>query len=435
VVELEKYVAKVLEQKRKYHAKVLSDSALYVNMIRSFDTYDLFANDVWFLSDLFTHISISLIETLGIDPTEIEQLSLLFDAKLPSLDELLQGIMIKFEKVTPPEITKFFEFVERNIKEEYQEGYKEKVYAKGIYGVSKYGKAYYDPVNVMRFIVNVLQRLFLEKPDLTRFREIIDFTAEQLGVSKNLAHHIFNRISLLHSVLSESFILGYGILGRTRLAEHGSEATKVPVYTYDREIINVRFKKLDEVHNGFILGLSTLGFSYLTPREGVYKKPSPEIVKYVSKLAFNAISRYRLTSWAIGNYNKPEEQKDFRKSERADQYMSLQFFRMMLENIVDGVLEKEKLSSVMKRQYKNAVLHLLALRTKRHKWGYTPFKEMSSEELKNWWINYWAKQGLNSSLLEKIYRVIEKWLPRWEQEKQSLQELVQLRRKFQALYR
>lgn len=426
---------RLVEQKRKYHAKVLSDDAITVNFIRTLDTFDHFADESWYHIDIATHISTFLIFTFAFDSQDIEQLQQIWKVELPSLDEQLEGILVKFEKVLVPELKPYHELVEANIREEYFEGFKKRKEDKGRYGISRYGYAYYDPINVMRFIANVIPRLFIEKPDLQRFKEILEQVGEQLGISKAVREIIFNRIALMMSALQNAFLLGMGLLGTTRLPEKEKELVKVPTVTYDDKLVDAYLKNLEDVHFGFILGITPLGYGYLVPKDGVYRVPSPELNRYIAKLARDTQSRYVWTAWAFANYSRPEERRDFRKSERADQYLTLQMIRRQIESIVDNLLEGENVPANLRRQYKNAVMQLLALRTKRHKWGYTPFRDMSDEELKNWWITYWSRQGLKLSLLEKIYSVIGKWLKEWERVKYNIQQLVKLRRKFKVLYR
>ncbi|RLG74801.1 MAG: hypothetical protein DRO23_05635 [Thermoprotei archaeon] len=429
ISNFEEMVRKTVEMKRKYHAKALSDSAMFLNLERTFDTHDIFAYYVWILTDLFTNLSIALSEMFGFDPEEFEQLLQTYEIELPSIEELLQGIIIKIVQEPLPDIKTYLDMVLNNIKKKFQEAFKERALAKGIYGESKYGQSYYDPLLVRKFITSSLEKLFYIRMGHVSFKEVIKTFKEEFNVNDNLAKYIFNRIKLHHSTLQNTFILGYGVLGLSKLSPKASEETYTDVLTFDDEIITPKFRLLDHVHYSFILGLSVLGYSYLGAKETVYVEPSPRICKWVNDIAFNTTNRYSATAFATANFAKAEERRYYYRSERADQYQALQIFRYKIEDIVANLLAGEGLTVTQLRQYKNAVNHLLALRAKRHGWGYKAFKAMTDEELKSYWKNYWIRQGLNSSLLEKIYSVIGKWLGSWENLKQNIGKALQEKRK------
>ena len=432
MTSFEQIVRETLRQKRKYHAKLLTDDAILITFDLSFDTIDLFAEDVWINVDLFTNISISLSLTYDIDLTEIEQLGLTFSIELPTYKEILQGISIKFEKFTLPEIGTVEDFIRLNIKEEYQEDMLKNKLRKGIYGVTQYGRCYYDPPDVRKFIANTIEKLFHKARSLEYFRNVVDGLKDVMGVKDSVARYIFERLLIIWSAQYRNFILGFGILGYSRLTPRASDEAELDFVNYEGVPIKMKYTTLDHVQCGFILGITPLGYGFLTPRCTVYKEPSPRFVWWIHDIAFNTIVRYPATAFGVANYNKAEERRDFRRSERADQYMSLQLMRYKIEELVENLLTDEKVSVTEIRQYKNAVLHLLSLRTKRHVWGYKPFKEMSDEELVRWWVDYWSRQGLKPSTLQKILEVIGRWLREWESQKLRLGKLVQLRRRMLA---
>jgi len=430
----EEIVRRTLEQKRKYHSKVLTDNALLITFDRAFDTFDLFAIEVWILSDLFTNIAISFSLLFDVDPIDFEQLNQLFEPELPTPEEDLQGILIKMKRIKLPDVGTTEDLIRDNVKEEVQKQVEETRPRKARYGITKYGESYYDPVNVRLFIANTVPRFFHNLKVRGDFKNFTDSYRDALGVLDTISKYIFNRLHMLFEAQRQNFILGYGVLGYSRLTPRASDTARLEVLDYDGRLLEVKYKFLDHVHNAFILGLTPLGFGFLGGKETIYKEPSPRCVKWVNDIAWNTIPRYYHTPWAVGNYNKLEERADFRVSERADQYMALQLLRYKLEDIVSNILEGEDLTVTELRQYKNAVTQLIALRTKRHKWGYKPFKQFNDEELKKWWIEYWVRQGLNKSLLEKIWGAIGKWLKSWEHQKVHLGKLVAERRRYLALW-
>ena len=428
----EEMVRELLRQKRKYHAKLLTDSAMLITFDLSFETLDIFEVMVWINTDLFTNISISLGMTFSIDLAEFEQLWQTFKVELPSLGELMQGILINFKRFKLPEIGTISDFIDLNIKDEYKEEMKESMVKKGVYGVTRYGRSYYDPVNVRKFIANVIPKFFHRLATYESFRRFTEGYRDSLGVLDIIARYIFNKLSIMDSALKKNFVLGYGILGYSNLTPRASEEAQLDFVDFEGRTVSMRYMFLDNLQYGFILGITPLGFGFLTPRETTYKEPSPRCVWWVQDIAWNTITRYPLTPWGVANYNKPEERLDFRVSDRTHQYAAMQAIRYKIEEMVENLLAEEKLSVTELRQYKNAALQLLSLRTKRHEWGFSPFKEMSDEELKRWWLEYWKRQGLKPSTLQKILEVMGRWLREWEKQKLRLGKLVQLRRRMLA---
>lgn len=430
----EKIIEKIRQQKQKYHAKVLSDSGIMAGFDRIDSTFDIFALYVWILSDYIKNLSASLGLAFDIDLSEFDNFYQYFEVELPSLEEVLQGIYIKFKKISLPEIGSIIKYIEDNFTEEAKNTFLRNRNEKAVYGESRYDYSYYDPINVRRFLATVLPRLVMEHFVPESQKKIVDNIRDQYNVHPDIAKYIYNRHKVVQGSLSQTMILGYGILGVSYLGKQTLEETEITIVNYDDIILNVKLRNLGHTHIGFILGLSVLGVDALVPPHGMYKKPEPQLPYIVDKLARNAINRYWATPLGIANYNKPEERRSYLRSERADQYASLQLIRYSIENIVENTLKGENLTEIELRQYKNACIQLVMGRYKRHKWGYKTFQEMSDEEYKQWWINYWSRQGLNTSLLEKLYQVIGKWARKWGQEKARLGELVSLKRKYQALW-
>jgi len=61
--------------------------------------------------------------------------------------------------------------------------------------------------------------------------------------------------------------------------------------------------------------------------------------------------------------------------------------------------------------YKRAAMTLVGHRKKRHRWGYDIYKTMTDDQYREYWIDHWAKLGLDRELLEFIYERIKGLLP------------------------
>ena len=421
---LERRARQIMWEKEKYFSKLLSESALTVNLERVFDTSDLFATFVWILSSVFSNLSIFLLSTFGLDPEDFEQLSLTFDIQPTDFNDIIQGIWVDFNKYLSEEITDLLNWIKQNIQEEFQEGFMDLLYRKGKYDQGYYDKSYYDPTTVRDFLVSSWQGLFKRHPKHVSFKKDSETVEQTQEVTPTITQYVFNKFQHVTNTVKYNFVLGYGILGFTLLGKGYT-----PTVTWNDELYELPAERLEYVHNALILGLTPLGYGFLQHPQGYYVPPSPPIAKFISKLASNTMNRYSLTQWGFLNYVRPDEMKTYQKCERADQYMSLQLIRYHLEGIVENLLKDEGITVIEMRQYKNAVNQLVALRTKRHRWGYKAFKNMDDQQLHDWWVNYWVRKGLNKTLLEKIWGVIGKWLPQIEQTKYNLQSYLAKKRR------
>lgn len=412
---LERKARKIMWAKEKYFSKLLSESALMVNLNRIFDTGDLFATYVWIQSSVFTNLSLFLLTTFGLNPTDFEQLGLTFHVSESTADDYLQGIWVNFKKYLEEEITNLQDWIKENIEEQFQEGFLSMLNKKGKYDYSYYDRSYYDPTVLRDFLVSSWQGLFKKHPIAPDFRKdskVIEITQK---VNPVIVKYVFNKFQHVTYSIKFNFVLGSAILGFSLLGRGYT-----PTLTWDDVIYELPAERIEYLHNALILGITPLGYGFLQYPQGYYIKPSPPIIKFLSKLAINTVNRYGLTQWGFLNYTRSDEMVTYQKCERADQYMSLQLIRYHLEGLVENILKGEDLNVVELRQYKNAVNQLIALRTKRHRWGYKAFKDMDINELHEWWVEYWVRKGLNRTLLEKIWLVIGKWLPQIERTKYNL---------------
>jgi len=249
---------------------------------------------------------------------------------------------------------------------------------------------------------------------------------------------------MVTSAQTEAFILGYGVLGHSKLGEHGSELAKVRFIDFDKNIAEALANTLDHLQYGFILGVTPLGYGYLIPRSGAYAKKKatvsnpfggsletltgPDAIHMVENRVRRVLRQYTYNALSFANYNKPEEQRDYRFSERADQWFALQELRYLVERIADPIIRKYEANPVKIRMYKSATLQLISAKAKRHKWGYKGFQAMTEEEFYNWWLEHWKSQGLNTQVLQEIYTRIKRWLSDWRTLKLKLGSRLKERR-------
>lgn len=454
---LEWKIVESVREKRKYFAKVLSESAIWNNYLRTIDTEDYFAEWAWAEAMYFIWLDISNLFIFGLEPYEMEPLDPEFRTELPTIEEWKQGIKLKlipldlgeawllfywdvFGQKVPP-LLDFVALVMALCWPEYLGWLLEQKKRKLIVGESVYGTSYVDPPFVRDLIRSGLFEMARRRMDFRRIREAFETFVKGAGVAEGVVEAIYNRMALHFQVLFENFVLDFNLLNYSRLCSRSSEQAAVPVVTWRGEALDARYSKFEEINIGFVLDITPLNLGILMPRERVYK-PSPRARWRVGTNAMSwfvdwkvrrMISRYRATGVALGNYQRPEETTHWTRSERADHHHQLRSFFYYLDGLVDSILEREDVDIFRRNMYRRAAAQLIGHKKKRHRWGYGVYRAMTEEEFKRWWIEYWERQGLKAELLNKIYERVITWLP---SVRRSLEELGErLRRRREELAR
>jgi len=429
-LDFSKLVRELRRQKQKYHAKVLSDGAIYANWLRSLDEQGIMPWYVWLIIPEFTYSGIAFSLLFDIPPSEIVPVNWDFSVDLPDLDELMQGILAEINSFDWSKIYEFLQDLEKLIKETIEEEFQESVEKsrprKAVYGKTRYGRSYFDPPAVREAIRSTMFKLWVERMTLEQLRRDFDSMKNSLGLGDGFTQLLFNKISQVIYAQPSAMILGYGVLGRSFLGEPARlepvREARLKMIDYFLELVEWLGNTLDHAKIGLVLGLVPLGYGFLLPPRSILKKPLPPkklqpLTDYVRSRGSALIEKFTWNAFTFANYNKPEERTDYRRSERADQYMSLQAIRYQIEQIVDPIIRKHTNNPVLIRMYKSAALNLVALPAKRHRWGYEAFKAMSEDELYRYWIQHWSSQGLNREVLNEIYERLKRWLPEWRRTK------------------
>jgi len=424
-------------QKEKYHAKTLSENAIYNIYLRMFDVSRLFAEYVWLHIPLIDLTELGMVVLYDIVPIEFEPFALNFTYVVPTPSETLQGVWIKFERIDYGKIYKWMTDMEEYQKEMFKEEYMPRKLKKGIYDVTPYHWCVYDPILYREFLRSTFLRLrLLRTPDIS-WRKTVDGIADYMEMVGVTDEHIFNRLMMISSAQTNAFILGVGVLGRSMLTRTEEGMGVIPIVTAGGNVYDLRFRTLDHLQMGLILGVAPLGYGFLLPEETIYRLPEGKkntaCIQFIVDKVRDIINRHPTTTWAYSNYNKVEEMRDYHKSERTTQYHLLQTQRAIVEEWVERRIPAEEANPVRIRQYKNAVLQAIAWRAKRHRWGYDAWKYMTEDQFKEWWKQYWKGQGLNESTLENLYQGMSVWVKRLREEKVSSGEKVKKARLSLAL--
>jgi len=419
-------------QKKKYHAKALSQSAIYVNWLRMFDIQPIFSDYIWLQISAFDLTQLGLGLLYSIAPIDFTSYVLNFTHTMPSEQEMMQGIWAKFEQIDYGELHPWMldldSYIYENVKEEHQSDLTSTRPKAGVYGETQYGRSVYDPIVVTEFIRSTVHKMRLMRTADVSWYQFLTQIKDTLEMADITDKHLFNRLMAMFSAQKTSFVLGLSILGSSFLTETEDNFAVVPYIDAEGNIHDLKFKTLDHLQMGFILGITPLGHGLLMPLYSIYKmedeKKNPPIISTMIEKISSIAHRLSLSTWAYTNYNKPEEMTDAHKSEKMEQYDSIQWMRRKIEDWVEHQIPSEEANSVRIRQYQNAVLQMLGWKAKRHKWGFEAWRLTTDDEFKDWWINNWTTQGLNTQTLERLFEGSKIWLPHLREEKRRLGEKI-----------
>jgi len=415
-------------KKQMYFRKTLSSNAVYTTYIRSLDVKPLFAEYVWLQVSAFDMAELGMGLLHSILPVDFQPLAVDFTYERPTPSEALQGIWAKFEPVDFSKLyywmADFRGYVMENFKEEYRPEVLIGTLPKAIYGVTPYGRGVYDPVVAREFVRATFWKLRLIRTPDVSWQAMMDQIADFINMVGVTDEHVFNRLMMIFSAQLNAFVLGLSLLGRSTLTEVKGGWGAVPIKTAKGEVRELRFRTLDHLQMGFVLGVTPLGYGLLLPKESIYALPegkrNPPVVKVMVEKIRGIVDRAPLFAFAHSNYNKAEEMADWHRSMRTDQYHALMSLRETVEDWVAKQVPSDEANPIRIRHYQNAVLQAISWRAMRHSWGFKAWEAMTEAQFKEWWKQYWKGQGLSEAVLDALYSRMEVWLSSLRREKVSL---------------
>jgi len=405
--------------KRKYHESVMTADAEWNNYLKFLNLYDMFIQWSSFIIPEFAIDAVAIITTFGINPFELDVFNLIFDIKLPSLDQYLRGVNIVIDKIPieisldklgiPPDLSTFLD-------QNFQIDTPEDVIEKCVYDESVYGKCYVDPDTMREFIRNAILAIFKKHRDIESARREVEIMADVLNISRDAVATLFNRIVALRSYYRNVFTLNVSALNVASLA---GDEVKVSVYTLDAEVKEIEVKYLTDVIMGCVLDLSALDLCYVVPRRSAFKadldptRQVPPILDAIQNIVKDNVSRYLYTPMALANYATGRERADYRLSQRTETWGQQMALRFALDAYVESIIQQllPGADKITINMYAMAVRQLFGHMYKRHKWGMDLWTMLSDEELKTYWVGYWTSQGLDPDVLNKIYDRIKDIAP------------------------
>jgi len=207
--------------KEKYHDKTLSQDAVTINWQRILDTSELTADYVWLNIPIFDLSQLGLSVLFSTLPYEWQPFAVDFTYNLPSVDEIMQGIWVDFSQINYefnyPWTASLDEFIRNMFKPEYWKYFTNIASRVARYGISTYEGYLYDPPLSRMFTTQTFHRLRLQrKPDFS-FMQSADILADKMEINEIVSYEVLARLRLLVSAQENAFVLGLGVLGKSRL--------------------------------------------------------------------------------------------------------------------------------------------------------------------------------------------------------------------------
>jgi len=406
----------IVKQKQKFGVKVLSEDGSMLSMFGLSDIFDLatFFGE-WALSDtLFS----SLVSTLLFDipMIDIAPSNLVWDIEFPTVEQFMRGLLIKFVPIKLgdllPEFANLFKsndlLIDQIYIDEYATTFKETRLEKGIYGKSRYGRAYYDPTPMYEFLRSTVYAILKKRKSLLSAKKEVSVIAKQLGIDEAIAETVFNRLVMMSSAIQNCAFVDLSFVDVTTVCDEGSEG-KVHFINYNLQPDWRQVEFVDDIETCAWVDDAIVEYAYVCADKYPHKVDPQTKVDVLAKVQDSIIYNFRrrtLNSMlALMNYQTLEERREPTKSWRTDYYGEARIYVRRIEQTVERVVRsiKPDIPVLQLRQYKIAALKLYSALTGAHKWGYEEYKALTEDELRNQWIDEWAEKGLDRNILERLF--------------------------------
>ncbi|MHC1593721.1 MAG: hypothetical protein ACXQT2_00185 [Methanotrichaceae archaeon] len=412
---------KIIEQKRKYWYKTLSDDATWSILAQSYNVFDWlsFFSDITLSDTLWSSLVSWLL--LGIPFTDLEPWNLLWRVELPAPEEFLRGVMIRLERVSlrdlvqevAPELAQAVEQPSLFLEEEYAVGVVETGLEKAVYGGTRFDYSYYDPPAVREFFRATVYAFMKKGRTLETAKHDIEEAARILNIHPEVARTLFNRLSAISSIKERALTWDYGWWDFTYWSEEGSEG-KVTYINYELQPQTTPYEDLVDYQAGGFWDDSPWDYFYWTEEYPSSVHPfrveGYNVARLYDVVYANFRSRIATTPLAVANYQTRREREKWTESERLETFALPVSQRMHLERLVESVVRSREpdVDACKLRLYKSAVLQLFGDLSSPHRWGVGMQRTMSEDELRRWWIERWVDLGLDRDTLETLYSYLRK---------------------------
>ena len=432
----------VQTQAYKYYLKILTEDAVSVNLLKTFNIADFQFGLSNIYTALFGTISLYLILTLKIPPTLFDNLQLNYQIQLPNVDDIDAGIYIIFKQLSFSDLFPLQSTVNGiiagDILPQFTAGFTTCCYAEfGVsqfgqcvyyppncisseFGYAIFGESTYDPPFVTDFLINVTTRLYnIYHGDLAYLDAFLGMR-KGLYISDGLAGTHFNRLSAIRATQKQVFILGFSVLGYSFL----SEDAVISHVSYDGNVYSYPIRYYDDITYCFRLSQIALGYGYLCAETKdphpttAFIFPEPFMVKYIRQNVESQRLTQEGTAIAFANYQPPDQLNNFFTNIRVNSWIDYNVIRYFVYMKVSQCLKGLVTSATELSYYWDAGLNLVDFKYDRHLWGISVMRQATDQEYYNFWLKKWGQEGLNTTYLQRVYQCLKPWL-------KTLQKMVQ----------
>ncbi len=405
----------ILEAKRKYFQKALSDDAIERNIWRSFDIFDYasFWGD-WVLSDTLFSSIIGLV-LFDFPLGDIVPWNLNWEIELPTPEEFLRGILIKLEPIQITvefpdlsDVVSTMEFIFEPKWAWYISGARAK---KLVVGYTKYGEGYVDPPAVREFLRSTVYAFLKKDLSWPEIRQRLQAVAKTLDIAPEVVEDLFNRMSVMASVKERAATWDYAWWDVTYWGEEGSSG-QVVFTNYNLQTEKVEYEQLWDAQAGGWWDVSFWDYTYWTDDESPYKVDPETYEPIISRVRDYVVRNFRnripVIALALANYQRAEERRYPWRSSRLETFAMPFSQRMRLENITERIVKQldPNVPPFKLRLYKTAVIEMYGKLYSPHKWGAEMERSMSADEFKKYWLEKWSSEGLDRNILERLYESV-----------------------------
>jgi len=410
---------KVIKEKRKYWYKTLSNEAIGSTLLSTIGIFDWlsFFGDITLSDTIFTSLVSMLLYDIPL--IELSAWNIDWRIELPDLEEFLQGVLLKVIAIDVsdiieeylPDMSGIESDVDQLIQEVLESTVAEEVIntrlRKGVYDKTTYGNSYYDPPAVRDFLRSSFYFEVKRPITIETAKSKLDAAKKTLNIKEENAVDLFNRSQLMEAAKVKTLTFDYGWWDYSYWDYDGERTVKIKDYNGNE--VELEYEDLFDVVAGGFWDYANWDYFHWVDGTEQYKHPwktdTNPIFLIRDKLVEHFRDRITSTPYLIANYLRREEREKFTPSDRLEVYALTDAHRKRIENMVKRLLSSIGVSvaPVVQRLYITAALQLYSLRYSDNKQGIEMYKRMSEDEFKNYWIEYWSKQGLDINVLERIY--------------------------------
>ncbi|PNV81836.1 MAG: hypothetical protein C0179_00680 [Fervidicoccus sp.] len=396
----------ILERKKAYWSKALSNDAVFSNLFSTLEIFDwlTFFSDTVLSDTLFSSLISAVM--FGISLDEIEPWNILYSIELPTTDEFLRGVLLKIVPKNildvDPSLKDLFYLLVNSLKPDVAKTIYESQLTKGYYGVSKYGFSYYDPQAVRDFFRSTVYFMTKTPADIVTAKNRVDASADSLDIAPHVVEDLFNRLSMMTVIKEKTITFDYAWFDYSSFS--GSTEETVEFISYNLAPEEVEYADLFDAIGGGWFDLSYFDYCFFTEEFEVYDHPwiLDDITLRLRDIIYSDFrNRFTLTSYLVANYIPREEREEFKPSDRLEVFDEDTSHSLQIESLVNQLVSD--LPPAQQNMYRVATKHLYSLRYGDNRRGLSMYKSMSEDEFKAWWIDYWVKQGLDPDILSRIY--------------------------------